>query len=506
MRHDEYLQHDATSLAALVRAGEVLPLELLELALAQLGRVQPKVNAVVRLMDQAAREQIARPLPGVNAGAFPGALAGVPWLLKDGLQDYAGVPTGYGSRSMQRVVPTVHAATTRRFLEAGLVVFGKTQMPEFGLKGITDPQAFGPACNPWNVAHTTGGSSGGAAAAVASGVLPMAAGSDGGGSIRIPAACCGLFGIKPSRGRISEGPGVGEVWFGACTHGVLSRSVRDAALALDILCGPEPGDPFIMAVPHLPFVLQAARAPRRLRIGWSTTSPIGTAVHAEAVAAVEQAVALLVSLGHEVVPAAPVIDGAALAQAFQHLYFGQVPAAVGYALSQGAKRSDFELLTLVMAVLGQTVGAGTLTGQLSQWNVFARSLGAFFQQYDLLLTPTLARPPVRHGELDPPAWQQQVLRGLLNTGLLGPLARSGALRATIDRIALDNLEPFPFTQLANLTGVPAISVPLHWTAQGLPLGVQFVAPMGDEATLLQLATQLEQAQPWFGRLPPLARM
>ena len=500
MRHSEYLLHDATALAALVRGGAVQALQLLELALAQLQRVQPKVNAVVRLMEDEARRQISQPLPGVLGGV----LAGVPWLLKDGLQDYAGVPTTSGSRSLQGFVPAVHAATTRRFLQAGLVIFGKTNLPEFGLKGITDPQLFGHASNPWNLAHTPGGSSGGAAAAVASGVLPMAAGSDGGGSIRIPAACCGLFGLKPSRGRISEGPAVGEVWFGACTHGVLSRSVRDSALALDILCGPEPGDPFLMAVPSEPFVLQAARAPRRLRIGWSTASPVGTPVHHEAVAAVEQAVTLLKSLGHDVEPATPAINGDALAQAFQNLYFGQVPAAVAYAIAQGARRSDFEFFTQVLAVLGQATGAGVLTGHLAQWNVFARSLGDFFKTYDLMLTPTLARPPVRHGELDPPAWQEQVLGALMKVGLLGPLVRSGVLKATIDQIALDNLAPFPYTQLANLTGVPAMSVPLHWTADGLPLGVQFVAPMGDEATLLQLATQLEQAQPWFNRLPALA--
>ena len=189
MRHSEYLLHDATALAALVRGGAVQALQLLELALAQLQRVQPKVNAVVRLMEDEARRQISQPLPGVLGGV----LAGVPWLLKDGLQDYAGVPTTSGSRSLQGFVPAVHAATTRRFLQAGLVIFGKTNLPEFGLKGITDPQLFGHASNPWNLAHTPGGSSGGAAAAVASGVLPMAAGSDGGGSIRIPAACCGLF-------------------------------------------------------------------------------------------------------------------------------------------------------------------------------------------------------------------------------------------------------------------------------------------------------------------------
>jgi amidase len=289
MTHDEYLRHDATALAALVRQRHVSAAELLDLALAQLARVQPTVNAVVRLMEPQARAQIAAGLSG--------PLAGVPFLLKDGLQDYAGVPTGVGSRSMQHVVPTQHAATTRRFLAAGLVVFGKTNLPEFGLKGVSDSELHGPVSNPWDLTRNAGGSSGGAAAAVAAGVLPMAAGSDGGGSLRIPAACCGLFTLKPSRGRISEAPQFGEVWFGACTHGVLSRSVRDSALALDLLCGPEPGDPFISGMPSSPSRRRRGASPAPLRIGYSAASPIGSPVHPEAVAAVDGAVALLRAWG-----------------------------------------------------------------------------------------------------------------------------------------------------------------------------------------------------------------
>ncbi len=285
---------------------------------------------------------------------------------------------------------------------------------------------------------------------------------------------------------------------------MLSRSVRDSALALDILGGPEPGDPFVSAVPPEAFTAAMQRPPRRLRVAFSAVSPIGTPVHAQAVAAVQAAARLLEGLGHDVEEAAPVIDGPALAQSFIHLYFGQIPAAVAYALSQGAHRRDFELLTQVMAVLGQTVGAGTLTGQLVAWNTFARALGAFHQRYDVWLTPTLAGPPLRHGAIDPPPLQQAALKLLLNAGLLGVLGRSGLLKGTIEQIAQDNLTPYPFTQIANLTGTPAMSVPLHWTPEGLPLGVQFVGRMGDEATLLQLAAQLEAAQPWFGRLPAMA--
>jgi amidase len=228
-------------------------------------------------------------------------------------------------------------------------------------------------------------------------------------------------------------------------------------------------------------------------------------VHAEAVAAVEQAARLLRSLGHEIEEAAPPIDGYALAQSFLHLYFGQIPATVGWAIAQGAKRREFELLTQVMAVIEQSVGAGTLTGHLVGWNGFARTLAAFQQRYDVWLTPTLAAPPLVHGAIDPPPVQRVLLKALLETGLLGLLAKAGLLASTIERLAVDNLTPYPFTQLANLTGVPAMSVPLHWTADGLPLGVQCVGRMGDEATLLQLAAELESAQPWFDRLPAIAR-
>ncbi len=227
-------------------------------------------------------------------------------------------------------------------------------------------------------------------------------------------------------------------------------------------------------------------------------------MHPEAVAAVRQAAQTLQGLGHEVEEAAPAIDGHAVAQAFVHLYLGQIPATIGWAMSLGAKAADFELLTRVMGVIGQATGAGTLTAQLVAWNGFAHALAAFHERHDAWLTPTLAAPPMLHGAIDPPPALRLALQLLLNTGLLSLLARAGALRGTVDRLAVENLAPYPFTQLANLTGTPAMSVPLHTTAEGLPLGVQFVGRMGDEATLLQLAAELEIAAPWFDRLPSLA--
>ena len=494
MKFTDYLACDATALASLVDRREASAGELLDCALGQLRRTQPRINAVCRSMEAQARVQIAVEAP---AGPF----AGVPFLLKDGVQDVAGVPTGYGSAGMQRVVPAETAHLVRRYRAAGLVVFGKTNLPEFALKGVTDPRANGRTNNPWNVDHVPGGSSGGAAAAIASGVVPMAAAADGGGSIRIPAACCGLFGLRPSRGRVSPGPGMGEAWFGASSEGVISRNVRDTARALDAIAGPEPGDAFAIAPPAEPYAQAMQRAPSRLRIGFTTASPLGTPVHPEAVAAVADAARLLAALGHELEEAAPAIDGPLLARNYLHVYFGQVPAAMARAYAAGAKRGEFELMTRIVETLGKATSAGTLTTHLQAWNQHARALAQFHARFDLLLTPTLAHPPVRHGAGDPPRGQQVALDLLDRTGLLGLLARSGALASTVDKIATDSLQYVPFTQLANLTGTPAMSVPLHWTADGLPLGVQFVAPFGREDRLLQLAAQLEQARPWFARLP-----
>ncbi|MCE4557702.1 amidase [Roseateles cellulosilyticus] len=491
-----YRCHDATSLAAEVAAGRVSPKALLDLALARLAEVQPALNPVCRLMDADARAQLAR-------GVGSGPLAGVPTLIKDVAQDYAGQPTGWGSRAYATLPPPrQHAHAVRRLLEAGLVVFGKTNAPELGLKGVTDPQAYGPSRNPWDPGRTPGGSSGGAAVAVASGVVPMAAGNDGGGSLRIPAACCGLVGLKPSRGRVSAGPAQGEVWFGACSEGVISRSVRDTALALDILSGPEPGDPVTLPAPTLPFVQQLRSPLRRLRIAWCADSPIGEPVHDEARLAVERAVALLRGLGHSVEAAQPDIDGRALANSYLHLYFGQVPAAIANAVAQGGREEDFEPMTRLIATLGRATSAQTLTQELLRWNNYARGLAALHARYDLYLTPTLASPPVRHGTGDPPPAQLAVLGALRASGLLALLKRAGLVEGVIRQMAADSLRHVPFTQLANLTGTPAISVPLHWTNDGLPLGVQFVAAPGEDGLLLQLAAELETAQPWFNRLPP----
>ncbi len=496
--YQEYAQHDATSLAALIARGEVSASEVLEAALLRAAEVDPQLASICIPMEAIARRRAQQDLQG--------PFAGVPFLLKDIGQDYAGVPSTSGSRALRHWVPQQHAALVRRFLDAGLVVFGKTATPEFALRAETAPRIWDrPTRNPWDPTRTPGGSSGGAAAAVAAGIVPVAGASDGGGSIRIPAAYCGLFGLRPSRGRVPSGPDQGEVWDGASSQHVLTRSVRDSARMLDAIAGADVGDPFAIAGPQRPFADEILQPPRRLRIGYCTESPLGTPVHAECVQAVTNAARLLEDLGHAVEPTAAPINGAALARSYISMYFGQTAASLANARRlSGASDRAFELETRILALLGRTLSAGDYVDERLRWNDYARALGRFHQTYDLYLTPTTAQPPNRIGELATPAAQRvaATLVLALHAGRL--LLKSGM----IDSLVTTSLQRVPFTQLSNLTGTPSMSVPLHWApvepnGPELPFGVQFVARFGDEATLLQLAAQLEQAQPWAARRPPL---
>lgn len=481
---------DAIGLATMVARGEVSASALLEAALGRVDAGEPRINAVAEDLRERARRQVAA---GVT-----GPFAGVPFLLKDIFQDYAGARRTMGSVALRDDVAPSSSAYVERCLRAGLVIIGTTTTPELGLKATTETALHGATRNPWDLARTPGGSSGGAAAAVAAGYVPLAGASDGGGSIRIPASYCGLFGLKPSRGRVSEGPGLGEGWEGAvCTH-VLTRSVRDSAGMLDVLSGPEPGDPFVIAPPERPFAQEVGADPGRLRIGFSTASPIGGRVAPEMISAVREAALLLESLGHVVEEAAPAIDGALLARCYMGLYYGHVAAMVGAIRRRtGCGPAAFHADTRAIAAFGRAMSAGAYVSLRSHWNDFARALGAFHARYDLFMTPTAALGPARIGELDTPRPMQAIsnLIGTVRAG--GLLLKSGLM----DRITFTNLERTPFTQLANLTFVPAMSVPLHQGPDGLPVGIQFVARFGAEATLLRLAAQLEQAAPWAARMP-----
>ncbi|MBB1259827.1 amidase [Streptomyces alkaliterrae] len=493
MEYADYRRYDATGLAELVARGEVSPAELLETAIGRAEAVDGRLNAIVRPMYEQARKRAAEQPEG--------PLGGVPFLIKDLLQDYAGLPTGSGSRALRDLPRPRHSRVVERWLAAGLVVFGKTNTPEFGAKGITEPEVNGPTRNPWALDRTPGGSSGGSAAAVAAGVVPMAGANDGGGSIRIPAACCGLFGLKPGRGLVPSGPDHAEYLQGAATDGVLSRTVRDSALMLDLLTAePDPSGPYLPARPDTGYVDQAARPPGRLRIGFTTRSPLDTPVDPEAVAAVEDAARLLADLGHDVEPAEPRIDGHRLAEDFLAVWYTGLAADVAHVRRvTGARDTDFELDTRLMAAAGRSMRAPAYFAANHRWNEHSRTLAAFHAEYDLLLTPTLACPPVRVGELDTPPALRTAGELLLRLRLVGPLVRTPQWRRTVTA----NLAAVPFTQLANLTGRPAMSVPLHRTAEGLPLGVQFVGGLGSEGTLLALAASLEEARPWAHLEPAL---
>ncbi|MDX1530285.1 MAG: amidase [Rhodothermales bacterium] len=493
----DYAEHDALGLAALVRAGTVTPEDLLEEALRRTAQLDARLNAVVTDMAAEARRL-------VRAGLPDGPFRGVPFLLKDIQHAYAGVPLAAGSAALRAAVPTDHSAVVRRFLAAGLVPFGKTNVPELALMGVTEPEAFGPTRNPWDLDRNPGGSSGGSAAAVAARIAPLASANDGGGSIRIPAAWCGLFGLKPSRGRVPVGPQLGEAWDGASCDGVLSRSVRDTAAALDVLAGPDAGAPYWLPPPEAPYLQQIERPPDALRVGFCVRSPLGGPVDPECVRAVEGAARLLEGLGHRVEEAEPEIDGHALARCYLTMYMGQTAAALAEMEAEvgtAAVRAGTELETRALALLGRSLPAGEYVRAKREWNTFARAMGRFHERFDLYSTPTTASLPPAIGALKLRGAERAALRTATTLRLGTVLLKAGL----IDRLAEENLAPVPFTQLANLTGQPAMSVPLHWTEGGLPCGVQFIAPLGQEGRLLRLAAQLEGAQPWADRRPPPIR-
>jgi len=495
MTHDEYVSHDATGLAELVRSGSVKPAELLDVALARIGALNPTLNAVIRVMEADARRDAAR--------SPRGPFGGVPFLAKDLLSTYAGHPTTGASRLLVDHVFDHDSELVRRVRATGVTVLGKTNLPEWGITPFTESELFGPCRNPWNVEHTPGGSSGGSAAAVAAGIVPMAGGGDGGGSIRIPASCCGLFGLKPTRARTPTGPDFGLLWRGAVVEHVLTRSVRDSAAMLDATHGPDTGAPFEIPAPARPYLAEVGTEPKPLRVAWTTQPMLGGNVHADCVTAVHDAVSLLESLGHHVEEATAPVDGVAFARAFVLMIASELAADIADAeriLGRAARRGDVEAPTWALVLLGRSVSAATYAGALRALEAAGRTIGSLFERYDLLLTPTLSTPPPRIGELAPTPAEAALLRML---GLFGSGRLIQAI-GLIDRLATEAFAWIPWTPVFNATGQPAMSVPLWWNGAGLPVGVHLVARFGDEATLFRLAGQLERARPWLGRLPELA--
>ncbi len=485
---------DATSLAERVRRGDVHPTELVDAAINAIEKVNPRLNAVIHRMYDQAR--------AAAKGALPdGPFRGVPFVVKDLDGWLAGEPYTQSCRMSKDFVPTEDAEIIARMKRTGVVIVGKTNTPELGILGVTEPELRGPTRNPWNPEHTPGGSSGGTAAIVAARAVPMGHGGDGGGSIRIPSSACGLFGLKPTRARNPLGPHTGESWGGYVQPGVLTRSVRDCAAMLDATQGPDVGAPYASPARERPFSDEVRRAPRKLRIACSTGTQLGHATHADVQAAVRDAVALCASLGHELEEAALPIDRDALVAA----YFTQIAVGTAAGIETTARwvgrkptPADFEPTTWLLGTIGRKLPALELQHARDACQTAGRQLARFFQKYDLFLDGTLAYPPIAIGELAIKPVERAALAALR---VVSPRFVLDKLLATMGANALDKT---PNTQVANQTGVPAMSVPLYWNAAGLPIGVQFTAPFGDEATLFQLAAQLEVARPWAGRIPPIS--
>jgi amidase len=462
----------ATELARLVREKQVSPLEIVDDCLDRIEKIDPSINAFVTLVEERARDEARSAEDSVMRGGDLPPFLGVPTAIKD-LTLTEGITTTFSSKAFANFVPEVDHSTVRRMRSAGMIVLGKTNTPEFGFLPVTESDLNGNCHNPWHLERTSGGSSGGAAAAVAAGMIPVAQGTDGGGSIRIPASCCGLFGIKPSRGRVSNSPGPGETWSGFSSNGPLARTVKDAAALLDVMSGYETGDPHWAPSPARPFEAEVGRDPGPLHIAFTALAPNGATPDPEVASALHDAAQLLESLGHEVDESAPDwVDPEAASVWLKQSWF------VSSAYHDIPDTSLLEPLNRAFAELGREMSAHEYVKTRALGETMSRRILRFWDTYDLLVTPTLAMPPVEVGWVTEPddPWEVAVRGGLF----------------------------VPYTPLVNVTGQPAVNVPLYWNEGGLPLGVQLIGRPADEPTLIRLAAQLEAARPWAERRPAIS--
>jgi amidase len=469
----DYTTFDALALSDLVRRKEVSAEELLDCALAALDATNPKLNAVVIRMEKQARAAVRDGLPD-------GPLTGVPFLLKDLGADYRGVPTTWGAPFRADNIPAADAEIVRRYKRAGLVIFGKTAVPELAMTWAMASTLFGVTRNPWNLERNPGISSGGSAAAVAAGIVPAAHGNDGGGSIRVPASCTGTFGLKPTRHRSPVGPLLGDVWNGMVCDHALTRSVRDSAALLDATAGQDVGAFYIAPHQARPFLGEVGRDPGRLRLAWTAKAPYGAPTHPDCHAALDSAVRLCADLGHIVEEATLPLpeDGWAAFETFLTAEYAAGVDEDDKRIGRALTADDFDGVIWDVVEHGRRITALELARAVRMLHTICRRLSGFFQEYDGLITPALAVPPVTHSHFDMKA-----------------LDVPGFWRAY--------LAYMPFTHPYNIGGQPAMSVPLHWSADNLPIGVQFVAGVGEETTLFRLAGQLEAARPWGDRRPPV---
>lgn len=494
MPFPEYDALDGLGLAALIRSGQISATDATNAALARIATRNPALNAVVRVLEAEARASLS----AIPADA---PFAGVPMVIKDLQALVRGVPTSHGTRPLQAVIPDHDSELVARYRAAGAVFVGKANTPELGLTPFTESEALGPARNPWDITRTTGGSSGGSGAAVAARIVPMGHGGDGGGSLRIPASCNGIFGLKPTRGRMPTGPDLGSVWGGFAQEHVLTRSVRDSAAMLDATAGDDVGAPVACPPQARPFLEEVTTAPGRLRIAMTSTPFFGNHVHPDCVAAMQDTAALLTSLGHDVIEDTPTINGEALAQAFLTVVAAECRADLewmGQELQRAPRREDVEVATWALGLVGRNFRASDYALAVRDLQVAGRTVSRFLTRYDLLLTPTLADPPFVIGSMQPTSVERTAMSVLGALGLGSVLGSAGLLGKMVEKA----FGFIPYTPIFNATGHPAMSVPLAWNAQGLPIGSHFVGRFGDEATLFRVAGQLEQARPWADRMPP----
>jgi amidase len=467
MAFAEYAKYDGLGLAALVAKKKIKPIELLDEAIARAEALNPKLNAIVYKDYDRARAAAKGKLP-------KGAFSGVPFLLKDIFALAEGMPTRQAARFFPPIPWPHDSILTARFKQSGLIPFGKTNVPEFGLVPTTESKLYGAAHNPWDLSRSTGGSSGGSGAAVAAGIVPLAHANDGGGSIRIPASCCGLVGLKPTRGRTSYGPDLAQSVDGLGVDLVVSRSVRDTAAALDAVAGFVPGDPYCAPPEPDSYLDSLKRKPKKLHIAFSTKKLDGKPLHPDCVAAVKRAAKLCAELGHEVEEAAPVLDQSVLIPIFMVLWSANLAAGIdtlARLTGQTPKPELFEGLTWGLYENGKKISASEYLQARDVINAAARETARFHETYDMWLSATLAEPPVKLGTFNMEERDPQ-------------------------KSFVPLIDYVPFTAMQNVTGQPAINMPLHWNKDGLPIGVQFVGRFGDELGLLKLAAQLESAAPW----------
>jgi len=490
----EYKQYDALGLSELVKKDEVSPKELLHTAKNELSKINPKINAVICEMDSLAETLISK----LDKNSL---FCGVPFLVKDLMLPFAGYPLSNGSRAMKSYVPEYNSEMVDKLNTSGLITFGKTNTSELGASSLVNPAAFGPTLNPWDITKNSGGSSGGSSAAVASRIVPMAYSSDGGGSIRLPASYCGIFGYKPSR-NLNKYENMSEAWGGAVVSHVSSISVRDSAAYLDMVTGKTGGSYSISEPDKNSYLFSTTQAAKKLKIGLITDAPTDTPVYSECINAAEKAAVNCESLGHHVEHSQWNFNGRELMRAFLTIVFNYTHRDVNnmaVLLGVESKKLQVELNTRFMSVIGSSISSEQIEASLKIWQNASQKMADLHNQYDVILTPTVATAPLTSDELDPNKIEKLLMQFLISTGLSKKILNNQFLETLIDK----SLYQTPFTPIANMTGQPAVSVPLYWGKDGLPHGAHFMAAEGNDEVLFMLSGQLESEYPWKDKAPKM---